>query len=282
MDNNEVNECDNTKDSFNDDKEGSGNQEHDDDDNGDDDDGDDDESDSDVSEDCIVKILIGIDEQEFFVSKNTICRQAGYFNDVISTDYLQDDKDIVVRLPGMLPKPFRTYLHWVEHREVIPELWPGCAEEDLAEEMELQAWMFMYVLADEHFFDPELKTHAMEFLIAEHASWSSVPGGEFTTHFWRHTYEDSHLRTFMVEWIFHRYAGFTKYARFARDALTYPKSSESSSQSWRPKGVFLRTALFPTRRVIRHSAMQCERSCWSVMSLTAWILISSEGQEICA
>ena len=27
----------------------------------------------------------------------------------------------------------------------------------------------------------------------------------------------------MVEWIFHRYGGFTKYARFARDALAYPE-----------------------------------------------------------
>jgi len=183
----------------------------------------DDQSDNnDNNDEDVISVLIGDDEHEYIVSRETICNQSTFFRETVATDSCEYDEVIVVHLPEMRTREFETYLHWLDNGEVKAELWCGCTEEDMPEGRELLAWMDIYNIA-EYLEDHRLRAYAMEFLIAEHASWSTIPGADFSHAIWEATSEDSKLRTFIVEWVFHRFAGFTKSAKFVEQAPMYPE-----------------------------------------------------------
>jgi hypothetical protein len=185
-------------------------------------------SDDDSDDETVIEVLIGDDEHEFIVRRETICEQSAFFQEAVEAEDLKEDEGLIVLLPDFHKSAFETYVHWLENGEVKAKLWCDCSEEDMPEGQELLAWMSVYVMADEQLDDHELRTHAMEFLIAEHAGWITIPGADFSHAIWEATSEDSHLRTFIVEWVFHRLAGFTKSAMFVEQAPTFPKEMQEA------------------------------------------------------
>jgi hypothetical protein len=104
------------------------------------------------------------------------------------------------------------------------KIWFGCTGRDLqiTEHEELQAWMDIYVLA-ENFDDRKLRNFVMKIFIRNCPDLRTIPGGEWCATIWKQTSQDSRLRAFIVEWTFFRFAPLVKSARFAKVALTYPE-----------------------------------------------------------
>lgn len=129
----------------------------------------------------------------------------------------------VARFPNTSSDAFRTYLHWLKTRDVSLKIWFECTgrDLDLTEQQELQAWMDIYVLAD-NLDDRKLRNYVMSIFIKNCPDLRTIPVGEWCAGIWKQTSKGSRLRTFIVEWTFFCFAGLAVSARFAREALTYP------------------------------------------------------------
>lgn len=84
--------------------------------------------------------------------------------------------------------------------------------------------MDIYVLA-ENLDDRKLRNYVMKILITNCSKLAAVPDGEWCARIWKQTSDGSRLRTFVVEWLFFRYGGFARSARFERKAWEYPEEA---------------------------------------------------------
>ena len=174
----------------------------------------------------VIKVLIDNDKHQFFVREDTICARSALFKAMVlsSSSRNKQGQETVVSLPTVSSDAFRTYLNWLKTKSVSLKIWFNQTGRDLdiTEQEELQAYMDIYVLA-ENLDDRKLRRYVMKVFIKNCPDLRTIPSGDWCTGIWKQTLKGSLLRTFLVEWTFLRFAGFAASSQFASDAMTYPE-----------------------------------------------------------
>jgi hypothetical protein len=136
-----------------------------------------------------VSILIGKEEQQFTVHKDSICAKSKFFKAACSERWIEG-KHKVVKLPDLTARDFQTYVHWVytSRIEVKSE------EVEQKEDDHLKTYILGDVLDDY-----QLRNAVMDQLINS----IPLPKTQASPSFHKHVYEctpaGSPLRKFLVD-----------------------------------------------------------------------------------
>lgn len=181
----------------------------------------DDGNDNDEIVDNVIKVLVDNDKHQFFVHEDAICARSGLFKAMISSSASQGK---FMRLPTMSSRAFRTYIHWLKTKRVSLKTWFNRTHRgpQVTEQQKLQAYMDIYVLADQ-LDDGKLRRFLMKTFIKNCPDLGTIPSSEWCTAIWKQTLQGSVLRAFLVEWTYFRYAWLAKSEQFAREASSYPE-----------------------------------------------------------
>lgn len=169
----------------------------------------------------VIRVLFENEKHQFFVRQDKICSSSRLFRAMVSSS---TGRESFVSLPSTSSDEFRTYLHWLKARDVSLQVWFNRTGQSLllTEPEELQAYMDIYVLA-ESLDDRKLRNYVMKTFITNCPKLGAVPDGDWCARIWKQTSDGSRLRTFVVEWLFFRYGGFTRSARLERKAWEHPE-----------------------------------------------------------
>lgn len=171
----------------------------------------------------VIRVLVENEKHQFFVRQDKICESSKLFRAMVSSS---TGPESFVSLPTTTSDEFRTYLYWLKTRDVSLQVWFNRTGQSLliTQPEELQAYMDIYVLA-ENLDDRKLRNHVMKIFIHNCPELSAIPDEEWCARIWEQTSEGSRLRSFVVEWLFFRYGGFVRSARFEREAWEYPEEA---------------------------------------------------------
>ena len=187
------------------------------------------ENDSNDVVDKFIMVFVGVHKQPYSVREDTICRRSGFFRAIVSSDSWKQDTSNSVNLPNIPPRAFWAYLQWLKTKEVDITLWFDDPDDDLqmdqiTQEDEQYAFVDAYIFA-ERLDDLRLRRYVMKVLIMGFHSSRTRPDGKWCTRIWNLTSKDSHLRTFIVEWFFLRFAGSATSVEFVQKASKYPEEA---------------------------------------------------------
>lgn len=145
----------------------------------------------------IITVLVGENEQQFIVHKNTICDKSKFFEAACSSGRWKEGKEKLVRLPEVDPEAFRVYVHWVYTGKVSPEVEWGHADLNCAEKQ--VTYTEAYIIGDV-LDDNDLRKHVIDTMIEKTSAWADLLPCTSLRRIWEATPTASPLRILALEW----------------------------------------------------------------------------------